>query len=219
LLAFHFNDQAILTVSKNRESRRGGSRWANNVYQLRPITGFAIFDESKSVAALKSPENDGKSSVSPKGDIQLGPVSMSPSVSPYRGDTREGDTNQTQEELTRRLNVNDLEKAVLERGERQQTISDSEFRATLERRMLITDILNVCGDRHSRGFYNIVVQKVPAELVRAALSETKHRGATGQIKKSKGAFFTDEIQRLARERGIDLGLNRQTRDEKAASSP
>jgi hypothetical protein len=67
------------------------------------------------------------------------------------------------------LNVNDLEKAVLERGERQQTISDSEFRATLERRMLIADIFNVCGDQYSRGFYNIVVQKMPAELVRTAL--------------------------------------------------
>src|SRR5713226_9012573 len=54
-LAFQFNGQPVLTVSKNRESRRGGSRWANNVYQLRPITGFAIFDEPKSVAPLTNP--------------------------------------------------------------------------------------------------------------------------------------------------------------------
>ena len=73
--------------------------------------------------------------------------------------------------------------------------------------MLIADILKVCGDLHSRGFYNIVVQKMPAELVRAALSETKYRGANGQIKNSKGAFFTDEIRRIAKANGIDLGLN------------
>jgi hypothetical protein len=84
--------------------------------------------------------------------------------------------------------------------------------------MLIADILNVCGDQHSRGFYNIVVQKMPAELVRAALSETKYRGATGQIKKSKGAFFTDEIRRIAKARGIDLRLNLPGGDTGAASS-
>src|SRR5712692_4207455 len=187
LLAFQFNGQPVLTVSKNRESGRGGSRWANNIYQLRPITGFAIFDEPKSVAALKSPENIGKSSVSPKGDIQPRRVSVSPSMSPLYGDTHKGDTNQNQE-LTRRLNVNDLEKAAFKRGERQQTISDSEFQARLERRLLIADILNVCGDQHSRGFYNIVVQKMPAELVRAALSETKYQGATGQIKNPRARF-------------------------------
>jgi hypothetical protein len=85
--------------------------------------------------------------VSPKGDIQLGPVSMSPSMSPLYGDTRKGDTNQNQE-LRRRLNVNDLEKAAFKRGERQQTVSDFEVQAALERRMLIADILKVCGDQH-----------------------------------------------------------------------
>ena len=31
LLAFEFNGEPVLTVSKNRENRPGGSRWANNV--------------------------------------------------------------------------------------------------------------------------------------------------------------------------------------------
>jgi len=106
--------------------------------------------------------------------------------------------------LTRRLNVNDLEKTALKRGEQQQSISDSEFQLNVERRMLITDILTVCGDQHSRGFYNIVVRKMPAEYIRAALSETKYREAAGQIRTSKGAFFTDEIGRIAKARGIDL---------------
>jgi len=59
---------------------------------------------------------------------------------------------------------------------------------------------------------------MPAELVRAALSETKYRGVTGQIKKSKGAFFTDEIRRIAKARGIDLRLNLPGGDTGAASS-
>jgi hypothetical protein len=133
------------------------------------------------------------STVSANPDMTQKRPTVSASTDTVMTDTVGTDTNQMQR-LTKRLNVNDLKKTVLEKGERQQAVSDSEFRATLERRMLITDILNVCGDQHSRGFYNIVVQKVPAELVRAALSETKHRGATGQIKKSKGAFFTDEIR-------------------------
>jgi hypothetical protein len=84
--------------------------------------------------------------------------------------------------------------------------------------MLIADVLEVCGDQHSRGFYNIVVQKVRAELVRAALSEAKYRAASGQIKKSKGAFFTDEITRVAKARGIDLRLNLLGGDTGAAAS-
>ncbi len=72
--------------------------------------------------------------------------------------------------------------------------------------MLIADILEVCGDQHSRGFYTRVVQKLPAEVIRAALSETKYQAQTGKIRKSKGAFFTDELMRLARKRGIDLRI-------------
>ena len=85
----------ILSVTKNRENKQGGSRWANNVYQLRPITGFAIFDEEKGVMGLESEQTRTKSSVSPQGDIQPSRTSVSPSVS-YDDDTREGDTNQTQ---------------------------------------------------------------------------------------------------------------------------
>jgi len=66
--------------------------------------------------------------------------------------------------------------------------------------MLVTDILKVCGDQHSRGFYKRLVHEVPASLIRAALSETKYRAATRQIKKSKGAYFTDEIMRTAKVR-------------------
>ncbi len=215
LLAFQFNGQPVLTVSKNRESRRGGSRWANNVYQLRPITGFAIFDEPKSVAALKIPENIGKSSVSPQGDIQPRPVSVSPSMSPLYGDTREGDTNQIQEELTRSFNVNDFKKSLSERAANSNPDPvDNEIRTT----GLMLEILEVCRDKHSRGFYRLIAQRAPEDLIFAALSETKYQARSGRIRKSRGAFFTDEIQRLARERGIDLGLNLQAREKKAASS-
>lgn len=207
LLAFQFNGMPILTVTKHRENKRGGSRWTNNVYQLRPITGFAIFDEQKGLISSDVERPEIESSVSPQGDTELKQPSVSPSVS-CEGDTREGDTNQTHE-LTRRLNVNDFEKAALENGERQQAHSDSDFQTALMRRMLVADILEVCGDAHSRGFYNLVAQKMPTELVRAVLSETKYRGATGKISKSKGAFFTAEITRIAKTRGIEKRIRLQ----------
>jgi hypothetical protein len=66
-------------------------------------------------------------------------------------------------------------------------------------------MLEVCRDPHSRGFYRLVAEKVPEELIRAALSETKYQAHIGRIRKSRGAFFTDEITRLAKQRGIEFG--------------
>jgi len=67
-------------------------------------------------------------------------------------------------------------------------------------------MLDVCRDKHSRGFYRLVAQKVPEELIRAALSETKYQDRMGRITKSRGAFFGDQLRRLARERGLDLAM-------------
>src|SRR5207249_2667024 len=47
-LTFRFDGQPVLIRTKRRVSVSGGSRWANNVYQLRPITGFAIFEQAES---------------------------------------------------------------------------------------------------------------------------------------------------------------------------
>jgi hypothetical protein len=54
LLAFRFHGEPILTVTKSRQKQQGGSRWANNVYRLRPITGLAMFDQSNNDAASKT---------------------------------------------------------------------------------------------------------------------------------------------------------------------
>ena len=126
----------------------------------------------------------------------------------WEGVTVGADTNQMPRLLTRRLNVNDLKEAALKKGARQQAISDSESesRAVLERRLLIAEILDVCRDPHSRGFYRIVAKRAPSELIFAALSETKYQARLGKIRKSRGAYFTDELMRLSRERGIDLRI-------------
>jgi len=190
LLSFRFQGQPVLTL-KPKTRYRG--RWCNNVYFIQPISALKIFDKTEVPTVSANPDMAQKRATVPA------------STDTVITDTVGTDTNQMQR-LTRRLNVNDLEKSALKKGVREQSVSDAEIYRTHERRILVADILAVCGDPHSRGFYSLVAQKVPAELIRAALSETKYRARTGNIKKSPGAFFTAEIGRLAKERGIHLEL-------------
>ena len=214
LLAFRFRGEPILTMTKNRETKRGGSRWANNGYQLRPITGLAMFDQGDNGAATEAQRDADKSSMSPKGDTQF-PTPMSPyrvtqrpgSVSPM------GDTNQIELERTKTLNVNGFKKSVSETHAANTSLPAAE---EIRVGSLVLEMLDVCRDKHSLGFYRLVARKVPEELIRAALSETKYQDRMGRITKSRGAFFTDQLQRLARERGIELGTNLSARNRKFA---
>ena len=191
LLKFRFQGQPVLTLKPKTRFR---GRWINNVYRVQPVSALKIFDKTE------------VSTVSANPDMVQKRATVSAFTDTVITDTVGTDTNQMQR-LTRRLNVNDLQKSALKKGAQEQSSADSEFRGAIERRMLVADILEVCGDQHSRGFYTRVAQLVPAELIRAALSETKYQGSTNQIKKSKGAFFTAEITRIARKQGIDMRLN------------
>jgi hypothetical protein len=202
LLKFRFQGQPVLRL-KPKTRYRG--RWVNNVYRIEPVSALKIFDKTEASTVSANPDMAQKRST------------VSASTDTAIADTVGTDTNQIQG-LTRRLNVNDLEKAALKKGVRDQSSADSEFRVAAERRILVADILEVCGDQHSRGFYIRVVQKIPAEIIRAALSETKYRAGTGNIKKSKGAFFTNEVTRLAKDRGIDLRINTPPTEVGATSS-
>src|SRR5712691_4308893 len=156
-------------------------------------------DQKKSLPSpetSKNPANTGKSSVSTLVDTEVS--GQEPLCQPVV------DTNQTEQEETITLNVNGFKKVLSERQAAGTGLPPEE---EIRRGSLVIEMLEVCRDKHSRGFYRLVAQKVPEELIRAALSETKYQAATGRIRKSRGAFFTDEIQRLARGRGIDLGLS------------
>ena len=216
LLAFRFHGEPIITMAKSRESRRGGSRWANNVYRLRQITGLAMFEE-KDALNSETPMEATRTSMLPQGHIEL-PSSVSPgghTQVPTPGPLCDSlcdpwdHTNQIEPERTKTLNVNGFKKAFSE----TQVANDS-LPAAEEIRVgsLVLEMLDVCRDKHSRGFYRLVAQKVPEELIRAALSETKYQDRMGRITKSRGAFFTNQLQRLARERGIELGLKMTARD-------
>lgn len=84
LLDFRFQGVPVISVSKNRDKRSagGGTKWANNVYRLYPITGFQIFDQERA-----NPQPTSENPYVRKAGHT--PVSESP-------DTRNPDTNQNQ---------------------------------------------------------------------------------------------------------------------------
>jgi hypothetical protein len=207
LLAFRFHGEPILTVTKSQK-QQGGSRWANNVYRLRPITGLAMFDQASSDAVSKTETEP--SSMSPLGDIEP-PTSVSrhavtqnqPVCHPlcHPG----GHTNQIEPDRSKTLNVNGFKKSHSEGQTANGSLSAAE---EIRAGSLVIEMLEICRDGHSRGFYRLVAQSVPEELIRAALSETRYQDRMGRITKSRGAFFTDQLRRLARERGMGLNLGR-----------
>lgn len=79
-------------------------------------------------------------------------------------------------------------------------------------KLLVEDILEVTGDRHSEAFYRKIVKLLPEDLVRLCISETKYAGRMGRIRRSRARYFTDLIKRMAKERGIELSL--KVRNEK-----
>jgi hypothetical protein len=206
LLAFRFHGEPIITVAKSRESRSGGSRWANNVYRLHPIIGLAIFAEEGALNLESHMEAD-QTSVLPQGHTELaGSVCVDghtempksrPACDP------QGHTNQIEPDRTKTLNVNGSKKSLSETQPPNDTLPAAE---EIRVGSLVLEMLEVCRDKHSRGFYRLVAQNVPEELIRMAMSETKYQDQMGRITKSRGAFFTDQIQRLAQERGINFSL-------------
>ncbi|MBN1854286.1 MAG: helix-turn-helix domain-containing protein, partial [Pirellulales bacterium] len=69
-----------------------------------------------------------------------------------------------------------------------------------EQEALVEEILSVCGDEHSRRFYETVVRSTDRSRIWSALSQVKEAAATGNLKKSKGAFFTAIVKAQASER-------------------
>jgi hypothetical protein len=69
---------------------------------------------------------------------------------------------------------------------------------------LTEDILEVCQDVKSTGFYRKVAMLMPRQDIYRALSEVKEIRDTGEIKTSAGALFTSLIKKYAAEQGIDL---------------
>ena len=62
--------------------------------------------------------------------------------------------------------------------------------------LLLSDILDICGDRKNTAAYFTILKAYPEPLIRMALSETRQAQLEGCITKSRGAYFTDTLKRL-----------------------
>jgi Replication initiator protein A len=85
----------------------------------------------------------------------------------------------------------------IDTGNHQEPIRSSQLELTDRTNALLTDILTTCGDPHSEGSYRKLIATHSEELIRTALSETRQAKLEGRILKSKGAYFTDTLKRLA----------------------
>jgi hypothetical protein len=63
---------------------------------------------------------------------------------------------------------------------------------------VVAEILAVCGDENSIGFYRQLIRTTPTDVIYQALSATRHEARTGTIRTTRGAFFTAQIRRLTR---------------------
>jgi hypothetical protein len=69
---------------------------------------------------------------------------------------------------------------------------------------LVADIIEVTGDRASRNFFFKIAWNLPEEVIRTALSDTRHEKLAGRIHKNPGAFFVDWLKRIAKTRGLKM---------------
>jgi hypothetical protein len=85
----------------------------------------------------------------------------------------------------------------IDTGNRQEPTSPPQLELVDRTNTLLSDILTTCGDPHSEGSYRKLIATHSEELIRTALSETRQAKLEGRIIKSRGAYFTDTLKRLA----------------------
>jgi hypothetical protein len=66
--------------------------------------------------------------------------------------------------------------------------------------LLLADIIATCGDQKNQAAYQKIVKDYSEPVIRMALSETHQAQLEGRITKTRGAYFTDTLKRLAQYR-------------------
>jgi hypothetical protein len=82
----------------------------------------------------------------------------------------------------------------------KEDMSDEEAK----RNLLVSDILGVTGDAHSKSFYTLVAKKVREQTVYRAIAATRQAYLQGEIKTTRARYFTGIIKQLASEEGVSL---------------
>ncbi|MBA7492131.1 hypothetical protein ES702_02680 [subsurface metagenome] len=92
-----------------------------------------------------------------------------------------------------------IQETVLQETDNNVKVSQYLQKPKYEIDALITQMEDTLQDNHSRIFYKKVAEQYPSEIIYRALSITKDMDYQKQIKKSKAAFFTGLIQKIAKE--------------------
>jgi len=85
----------------------------------------------------------------------------------------------------------------IDTGNNPESNQSQQLELTDRTNALLSDILSICGDPHSEGSYRKIIATHSEELIRTALSETRQAKFEGRIIKSRGAYFTDTLKRIA----------------------
>lgn len=195
LLAYRFQGRPIITIRKARLSTVHGGRWANNVYQILPVTGLQIFGDESSAdgESAEEPQNEAAESNVRKAGHR--PMSAKP-------DTGNPDTNQIHS--LNQKNVTNVGESETRKG------TDETARLTREQfakaEWLAQTITETIGQPENyRSYFKIAAAAVRTdqgsdiELIFAALGETKERMQEGSIKKTPSQYFHRAVQRRRRD--------------------
>ena len=92
-----------------------------------------------------------------------------------------------------------IQETVLQDTDNNVNVSQYPKKPEHEIEDLINQMEEKLQDNHSRAFYKKIAEQYSSELIYQALSITKDMDHQKQIKKSKAAFFTGLIQKMAKE--------------------
>ena len=180
---------------------------ASNIYKVAMDDPLIPKDEGTLavLAAEKLLENHSKR----KNDLKVEMTSRSKLVvdnSPPTGQNDlyiyrdKNDPANVKDTLYSTTNVNNVNKTQVS----NERILNSESKI----KCLVEDMVIQLEDDHSTGFFKRVAELCPENFIYRALSEVKEEASMGKIKKSKGAYFTSKIMRMAKEAGINLRKNK-----------
>ncbi len=96
----------------------------------------------------------------------------------------------------------DIQETVLQETVNNVNVPQYPKKPKYEIEDLINQMEKKLEDNHSQTFYKKIAKQYPSEVIYQALSITKDMDHQKQIKKSKAAFFTGLIQKMAKEKNL-----------------
>ena len=89
---------------------------------------------------------------------------------------------------------------------KRSNVGNTQLRTDPRKADLALQLVEELEDPGSARFYRLVAERMPENVIRMVLSETKSAYLEGRIETRPGAYFTGAIKAQAREIGIELGV-------------